>query len=339
LIVPLAFRNAYKDFSTQLFIFNANASATGVQVEFYDNSGNLQVAATQNFNMRAWSGQTLDQSLVSSKLPNGFTGWARITGASDSQLVAQVLEQSPSRKFVAIAAAQPTSQAYQLYAPAIFKGAFGFNTGANIINSNSQAVTVTVTYYDVSGNPISTAPFRLSPNSVQTIYQGGGGDSNGLPTGSLGLPVGFAGAVIVTATTGGVVMLVNEGGSVSDVGTMLAGSYAAMAMGSMHVSLPVMANGGFGYTTGATIFNTSNQAVDGTIQYYNIDGTLQGNPQPFNIGPYTSQLIYQGTPGLLPSNFYGTAVITQTSGGGSNGLVVTTNALASLFYTYTEPNS
>jgi hypothetical protein len=329
LIVPLAFRNAYKDFSTQLFIFNASPSATELQVEFYDSSGNLQVAATQSFNMGAWSGQSLDQSLASSKLPIGFTGWARITGVSDSQLVAQVLEQSPSRKFVAIAAAQPTSQATQLYAPAIFKGAFGFNTGTSIINPTSQALTVTVTYYDVSGNSITSAPFRLFPNSAQTIYQG---DSSGLPA-------GFAGAAIITATTGGVVMLVNEGGNVSSTGAMLAGSYAAVAIGSTSVSLPVMANGGFGYTTGTTIFNTSNQAVNGTIQYSNLDGTTQGSPQPFNIGPYASQLIYQGTFGLLPPNFYGTAMITQTGGGGCCGLVVTTNALADLFYTYTEPNN
>jgi hypothetical protein len=134
-------------------------------------------------------------------------------------------------------------------------------------------------------------------------------------------------------------MVVNESGGVSASGTSLSGTYAAASNGTTSVGLPVMANGGFGYITGATIFNTSGTTVNGTIQYYKTDGTPVGQAQPFSIGPYASQLAYQGAPNLLPSGFYGTAVITQTGGGGSSGLIVTTNALSSLFYTYTEPNT
>jgi len=78
--------------------------------------------------------------------------------------------------------------------------------------------------------------------------------------------------------------------------------------------------------------------VAGTIQYYDVSGTAVLGAQPFNIGPHASKLAYQGDPNLLPNDFYGTAVVTQTSGGGSSGLIVTTNALSSLFYTYTQPN-
>ena len=135
-------------------------------------------------------------------------------------------------------------------------------------------------------------------------------------------------------------MVVNESGGVTPSGTSISGVYAAANGGATRVGLPVMANGGYGYTTGTTIFNITNTVASGTIQYYKTDGTPQGVPQSFTIQPYASQLIYQGGSSGLPSGFYGSAIITQTSGDTSSngGLIVTTNALSGLFYTYTEPN-
>ena len=339
LSAPLAFHDAYGDFSTQLTVFNGASSATTAIVQFYDTAGNLQGAATQTLNLSGLSGQTLDQAQTSSNLPKGFNGWAKITGPTGSQLVAQVLEQSPTQKFVALVAAQTQSQT-KLYAPAIFKGAFGFNTGANIINPNSQAVSITVTYYDVTGSPLATTPFTLNGNSVQGIFQGSNSGGLGLPAGS-GLPAGFTGAAIITSSIAGVIMVVNESGGLSNTGTSLSGIYASSASGNTKVSLPVMANGGFGYVTGATIFNTSSTTISGTIQYYDVSGNPVGIAQTFSMGPYASQLAYQGTPNLLPEGFYGTAVITQTTPNhnvATTGLLVTTNALSGLFYSYVEPN-
>jgi hypothetical protein len=335
LIVPVAFYDAYGDFSTQLTVFNGSSTAVTATVQFYSNDGVLQKGASQNLTLGALTGQTLDQALATSKLSLGFTGWAQITGPSGSQLVGQVLEQSPSQHFVAIAAAQSQTHT-SLYAPAIFKGAFGFNTGASIINPNSQAVALSITYYDGSGNPITTAPFNLDPNAVVAIYQGGSGNHLGLPSGN-GLVSGFSGAAIITATNGGVVMIENESGGVTSIGTSLSGTYVAAGSGSSSVGLPVMAKGGYGYNTGATIFNTSNSVASGTIQYYDVNGNTVGPSQPFSIGPYASQLAYQGGASFLPSGFYGSAVVTQSNSVGS-GLIVTTNAQSGLFYTYTEPN-
>ena len=350
LVAPLIFHNAYGDFNTQLTIFNGGSSPVVVSVNFYDQNGSLQNAATQNVTIQPKSSQVLDQALGSSQLPNNFAGWAQISSPAGSKLVAQVLEQSASQKFVAIVNAQTQPPSPTLYAPAIFKGAFNFVTGANIINPNSTPVNVTVTYYADNGTAISTAPFVLPAHAVQAIYQGGNGGTNGLPAGG-GLPAGFSGAAIVNSSSSssnsgdgaGVVMVVNEGGGVTTAGTSLSGVYTAAAKGSPSVGLPVMANGGYGYTTGATIFNTSDQLVSGTIQYYDINGNAVIGAQPFTIGAHASQLAYQGAQNLLPANFYGTAIVSQTSGGatngnGSSGLIVTTNALSGLFYTYTEPN-
>ena len=240
--------------------------------------------------------------------------------------------------------AQPTGKAAStLYAPAIFKGAFGFVTGANILNPNTNPVSITVTYYDDTGKAYSPPTFTLGPNSVASIYQGGssGSSSSGLPVSPV-LPNGFSGAATVKSSGGKVLMVVNESGGSSKSGTALSGVYSAAPGGSASVGLPVMANGGFGYITGATIFNISGQSVSGNIQYYDTNGHPVGNSEPFTLPAYASQLVYQGMPGgILPSGFYGTALVTQTSGGGSSDLIVTTNAFsdgAGLFYTYTEPN-
>jgi hypothetical protein len=175
---------------------------------------------------------------------------------------------------------------------------------------------------------------------AQGIYQGNTATATGLPNG--GLVNGFAGSAVVTTTGGGVAVLVNEYGGILASGNAASGSYGASGSSSGNVGLPVMANGGFGYVTGATIFNSSNQTVSGTIQYYNMDGTVQGGAKSFSVGGHQSLGIYQGDPTQgLPSNgggYYGTAVVSESGSG--NDLIVTTNAASSaFFYSYIEPNS
>ena len=75
-----------------------------------------------------------------------------------------------------------------------------------------------------------------------------------------------------------------------------------------------MANNGFGYTTGTTILNVSNATVNASLQYYDTSGTPQGTAQAFSIAPYASHIFFQGAAGVLPAGFYGTAVITQSTG-------------------------
>jgi hypothetical protein len=133
-------------------------------------------------------------------------------------------------------------------------------------------------------------------------------------------------------------MTVNEFGGYTAGGTTESGTYSAASSGSSTVGLPVMANNGFGYTTGTTVFNTSNGVVGGTLQYYTTTGAVVGSPQSFNINPYSSQIFYQGEIGQgLSNGFYGVAVLRQTSGG-EGSLIDTTNAVsANFFYTYVEP--
>jgi hypothetical protein len=246
------------------------------------------------------------------------------------------LEQNPSIRYVSIVNAQSTSST-NVYAPAIFNVAYGsFTTGSSIVNPNSQPVNVTLTYYSLNGTASATTPFTIPAHGLTSIYQGSTSAGTGIP--GNGLPVGFAGAASVSAVGGGVIMAVNEFGGYTSGGTTESGTYSAASSGANVVGIPVIANGGFGYTTGTTILNISNQAVNGMLQYYNLDGTVQGPAKTFTIAANASSIFYQGDPAQGLTNFYGTAIVTQTSGP-ANSLIDTTNAVsANFFYTFTEPS-
>jgi hypothetical protein len=332
---PFAYNNTFGGYSTQLTVFNTGSSTVTATVNFYDVSGTQLVAATKTIAVGAKQNATLDQAANGSNIPVNFNGWAQVTSPNGSQLVAQVLEQNPGIRYVSIVNAQSTSST-NVYAPAMFNVAYGnFITGASIINPNNRVVTVTLTYYSLTGTASATTPFAIPAFGLVSIYQGSTSAGTGIP--GNGLPNGFAGAATVSSVGGGVIMAVNEFGGYTSGGTTESGTYSAASSGAGVVGLPVIANNGFGYTTGTTVFNISNQTVTGNLQYYNLNGTAQGTAKPFTIAPNASAIFYQGDPAQGLTNFYGTAVLTQT-GGTANSLIDTTNAVsANFFYTYVEP--
>lgn len=347
LFIPFAINNA-GGFKTQITVANFGNATTSGTIKFYDSNGNHLSAADKTFSLGVNSIITNDTT-ANNALPAGFYGWAEVDGAAGSLLTAQVLEQNPSNHFVAIANAQ-LQPSTQVFVPAMFNNAYGgFYTGANIVNPTSVPVNVTITYYDLSGKAYSAAPFQLNAYSVQPIFQGSTGGGTGLPAN--GLPDKFVGTALVTATATtnvaagtnyGVIITVNEAGGLTAKGTSRSGVYNAGNAVTANVDLPVIANNGFGgFTTGVTIFNTSNAPVSGIVTYYNLDGTPTGITQTFtNLAPYASYATYQGAANL-PANFYGTAVVTETGGGSGNGgdLAITANVQSdAFFYTYTEPN-
>jgi kumamolisin len=337
LLAPLTLTDAYGGFTTQLNIFNVGGSAAQVTVTFFNADGSAAPSnSTQILTVLPHTTQTLDQATPISNLPDGFNGWAQITGSSGSQLVVQLLEQNPYTHFVAIANAA-TTPAPNLYAAAIFNQAFGnFVTGANILNPGNSPILATVTYYASDGQAFSSSQFSIAAHAIQAIYQGATGNNPGLPSG--GLPVGFYGSASVNIVNGAALMLVNEAGGLTASGSARSGIYAALASGGSLVGLPVLANNGFGYITGSTIVNNSIDLIGATLQYYNTDGIPQGNLQTLSLAPHASLFIFQGASGL-PPNFFGTAIITQTTGT-AHSLLATVNAQSgSFFYTYTEPNS
>ena len=336
LVAPLALNDAFGGFTTRLTIFNTGATASSVNVNFYDADGNHFGAADQTFNLPAHASQLIDQTRIG--LPRGFAGWARISGSNGSQLVGQILEQNPISRFVAIANVQLQSANpivapnYTLYAPTIFNRAYGsFVTGANIVNPNNQTVQVTITYHAADGSIPrgSTRTYTLPAFGVQSLYNGDA---------SLGLPLGFTGSAVVSSTGGPVVMLVNENGGKTANGNSQSGVYLALNSGSASVGLPAIAkNAQGGFVTGSTILNLGSSSAQVSVQYFDTSGTAVG-AENYNIAPAARQDIFAGASAILPDNFFGSAVISVIGGDSGSQLAVVTNAASpSLFYTYIEP--
>jgi hypothetical protein len=339
LIVPLVMDWAFNGFNTITDIFNAGSGVVSATIKVYDASGNL--VATPSFSPYLTLAPHTITEFNYYNLPSGFYGWAQIESGPGSQLAAVTEEINSGFDTSFNAQATPATT---LYAPTIFNTAFGnYNTGASIVNPNSYPINLTILYYDHTGKALPPAKLALAAHAILTIYHGdsqGSAGGNGIPAG--GLPVGFYGSAIVKSSGSGVVMLVNELGPthLDANGTTIGsnGTYVAVPAGSGSVPLPIMAKGGYGFNTGSTILNVSNISVGVTVQYYNLDGTpVPNGASSFTIAANGSQPVYQGAETHLPVGFYGTAVVTQTSGP-ANSLIVTTNAISpDTFYTYTEP--
>ena len=318
---PLALNGQY-GFQTAITVFNGGSATSTGNVLFFDDAGNAVPGATKPFNVPAHASQTFKQADAGSGLASNHAYWAKIvaTNASDS-LTAQVIEFGPGNFVATFNAIVPSQVASTLYAPATFNGNYNFVTGIALANPNGAAASVNIKYYVADGTNVFTQTnVPIAANGVIGIFQ---------PNVS-GLPTNVTSAVI--SSNQPLISTVNERGP----GT-IAGTYVGLATGKTNVALPVMANGAFGFVTGATVFNTGSSPAHFTFSYLKPDGTSAVAAQSITLAPNASFLVYQGDATQnLASGFFGTAVLTS-----DQPLLVTTNALNTsnnLFYTYTEPS-
>jgi uncharacterized repeat protein (TIGR01451 family) len=323
LYTPLALNGQY-GFTTSIVVFNAASSGTSTgTIQFFDETGNPVPAATQNFSVPAHASQTFNQAAASSGLVANHAYWAKIVSSSaNASLTAQVIEFGPANFVATFNAIVPSQVQNTLYAPATFNGQFNFVTGMALANPNDVAASVTISYYDASGNKVfSQTNLLLAANGVVGVFQPA---VNGLPN-------TVSSATISSSQP--LVMAVNERGP----GT-ISGTYVGLSMGSTNVALPVMANGFAGFVTGATVLNAGSSPATLTFSYLDGNGSQVGSPQTKTLAAHASFLVYQGGANQnLPAGFFGTALVSS-----DQPLLVTTNALntnSGLFYTYTEPSN
>ncbi len=318
---PLALNGQY-GFTTNITVFNGGSATSTGNVLFFDDAGNPVPAATKPFNVPAHASQTFKQSDAGSGLASNHAYWAKIVANNGADsLTAQVIEFGPGNFVATFNAIVPSQVASTLYAPATFNGNYNFVTGIALANPNAAAATINIKYYTADGTNVFTQMnVPIAANGVIGIFQ---------PNVS-GLPPNITSAVI--SSNQPLISTINERGP----GT-IAGTYVGLATGKTNVALPVMANGAFGFVTGATVFNTGSSPAHFTFSYLKPDGTSAVAAQSITLAPNASFLVYQGDVAQnLASGFFGTAVLSS-----DQPLLVTTNALNTsnnLFYTYTEPS-
>lgn len=329
LVAPLMMRRGYGNFDTTLFLMNAGTNSSTIKITYYSSDGTA--VQTQNISLEAHASAMLSQDDAVLNLPVGFIGWAKIQGGSNDALSAEVLENNPLIGFTATfgavatpyASGNPTGAGLTLYAPAVFKNAFGrFYSGMTLVNPNAAPAQVSISYFDPAKGGVLDQKLTIAANSAYLIFHGDN---------SIGLPANFFGSATITSDQP-LVGVLNENGGGSTSGT-----YNLLTVGGQHVYLPVVANNAYGgYVSGLTVMNLTNSPVSFDLIYYDGQGNPVGSTLHYTLSPHGSQPLYQGDAGqLLPSGFFGTAQLTADT---ANSLAITTNIANNLFfYTYTAP--
>lgn len=152
----------------------------------------------------------------------------------------------------------------------------GWWSGEQIQNVGSGTANIQVTAYDSS----STNTYTATANVAQ------GGSTTFLPADFTGMPNGFQGSAVVTATTDirGIVNVTNrKAGSYGVTGGLAAGQYQGMSAGATTINFPLAKNNYYGKTTTFYIQNTGVSSATATASF------------KFGGGTYT-----YNTPSILP---------------------------------------
>jgi hypothetical protein len=181
-----------------------------------------------------------------------------------------------------------------VYAPALYKGYYGFNSALTVQNVGSTPAAGTITYSNGT-----TVPFNLAPNASQEYYQ----------PNNAALPSGNTAGVFsarVTATSGSIVGLV----SLSATGRGEFASYNAPGQATNAVNISNVMADYYGYFTAVTVQNTCASATNVTITYANGQSRVFPNVAPNG----TVNIIHLNNAGdVLPNTTSTSAVVSSSN--------------------------
>jgi hypothetical protein len=312
-------------FNTSLVLQNTANSDAVANIQYYNGNGTL--AGTAQVTVPKKSTQTIAQA----NLPSGFNGWGLVT--SNQKLAGVVIQTNLVNKFLSTVSCAGKPGA-KLYLPVVFKNAFGnFGTGVSLVNPNTTAANVTVSYTDGGGHKIATSQdsFTIPANGTQLLYHPNLAE----------LPSGFAGSALISSNVP-LVSLTNEQGTVTNPATGVtvpnSGTFGTILSTSNKVSFPVAYRKAYGsFSSGLQVLNISNVATTLTITYYNPDGTVKTSHQfPSAVQPNGIGNLYVGGDNSLSDGFTGTAIVSADNAN-AQLLLVDNVSDGNFFYTFAEP--
>lgn len=247
-----------------------------------------------------------------------------------------------------------TADLYRMVAPLVFQNFNGWNTGVNIANIAEFANTVTVAWYNATGNVVGQEQVTIPAKGMEFVYQPYRQDYD--------LNPGFVGSAVLTsllpfhAAIDEVKYLNSSTAGTSDIGAGMgqAMSYIATAAGASagqapdahnetspaggfaHLSLPLVQKGnpatGMGDASGINLFNLAYTGAGegpGTstiwVWFFQPSGALAaptlGQPMVLSLPAYSNATIYTMSPTNnlteMSTGFQGSAIVTPTAGSGS----------------------
>ncbi len=294
LYFPGNYKNYY-NFYSEIVIQNTSSAPAVVTGKFMKADGTVIATGVSMGTIPAKSSKTYPMSDFS-QLPSGNADGlfgAVITANQAIVGVANIWRTTPIAGTASYSAF--TGGSTSLYAPALYKNYYSFNSALTIQNVGSGVATGTITY---PGGV--TAAFSLAEGAAKEFYQ----PSNvSLPSGNA---TGVFAASIAT-TSGDVVGLV----SLSSGNSGSFASYNAPATASTSVSIPNINSDYYGYFTAVTVQNTSSSSTDVTISYAN--GSTRSFPSI--AGGAVVNILHLNSAGdTLPNKTSTSATVTSTGG-------------------------
>ncbi len=193
-----------------------------------------------------------------------------------------------------------TSGTNTLYAPALYKGYYGFTSALTVQNIGNSNANVTIDY------PTGTdETFTLAPKQAREFFQ----------PANASLPSGNTNGVFsakVTATGGSIVGLVSLGQATGN-GKGDLGSYNVPGEATNAVNIPNVLSDYYGYFTAVTVQNVCSAATNITISY---PGSLSSANRTFTNVPAngTVNILHLNNAGdTLPNSTTTSAVVSASN--------------------------
>ena len=280
LFFPANYKNFY-GFYSEMVIQNAGSSATNLSVEFYAQNGSRIGNAISLGSLGTNRAKTFATSdSVFASLPsgdvNGIFG-AVVTSSSGAIAgVGNLWREAPTNMTASYTAFTEGSEA--LYAPALYKGFYGFGSMLTVQNIHpTETANITITY---SNGTTETA--TLGPNVARGFYTPG---NSALPSGDVN---GTFGAV-VTTSGGSIVGNVGYSRPPELSGGATLGDYALYncpPAAATEVNVPNILNNYYGLFSNVSVQNTGTQTTNITLTYENGQSQTITNVAPRGVANF-----------------------------------------------------
>jgi hypothetical protein len=262
-------------------------------------------------------GETATIDLLSTNAPLNWVGSATITANTNIAAVAERAKNETNMLIMNVSQ-NPDVHGGTQSAPLIFDDWFSWNTGISIANLSSSMNSVTISYFDLDGNPQGSDDIDIPGNGMRFVYSPAGieNDDNG--------DEGFVGSAVITSDEPivGAVDEVKYLGGDEDSGHAM--SYMVdlnPAVAGESLAMPLVQRSdddGVGDITGIQIFNPSSESVTAAIWYIDQTGTpFAGSPELITLDENEGHTSYTFSIEALGPNFQGSAIIQVLSGDGA----------------------
>lgn len=294
--VPMLFKNAFGgSYSAALYLQNiSDTTAANVSISYYDSTGALTCSVTnETLTPLAIKGYWLP---TVSCLPVGWVGGAVVT--SDEPIVAVGRPHVGSQVTTYAGFA---SGSLSMYAPMLFKNAFGGGYNAALYIQNTDAAlsaTVDIEFYDSAGS----LTCALTGEAIAALATKG----YWIPSISC-LPVGWVGGAVITSDQP--IVAVGRPHIGSQVTT-----YNGFSAGSASLRVPMLFKNAFaGGTYNAALYiQNTDPALAATvdIDFYDSNGSLTCSLTGESVAALATKGYWMPSVACLPVGWVGGAVIT-----------------------------